>query len=188
MEQNQGKNQCGLLSRFVTKTHCALTAKARALFFVLLTFGGALGFSAVAQAASIGLSPSAGVYATNNNFTVSIVVNTNQEINAVEGLLQFPTSKLEVISVSKKNSLLGLWVDEPTFSNAGQIGKVHFSGVRLNPGFNGNNGVVLDVTFRVKDIGLADVTFGSASILANDGHGTNLLTAFGSGIYTLRAA
>lgn len=186
--KNLGNKRCWRVNRLTYTTLRKLIPRVKFLFFVLFTFIGMLGLGATAHAATLGLSPSAGVFPVTNNFTVSVIVNTNQSINGVEGTLLFPTAKLEVVSISKKNSLLGLWVEEPSFSNAGPTGNVHFAGIKLNPGFVGNNGVVLDITFRVRDAGLADVVFGTASILANDGKGTNLVTAFGSGIYTLHPA
>lgn len=149
---------------------------------MLLLFGK---FS-VAQAATLLLSPANGNFSVGNNFNVSVVVSTNQAMNAAEGIVSFPADKLEVISVSKTNSIFSLWVQEPSFSNFGLRGNVHFEGIKLNPGFTGNNGRILDITFRVKSAGIAEVSFDGGSILANDGKASNIISSFGSAIYTLR--
>ncbi|OGH84034.1 MAG: hypothetical protein A2301_00740 [Candidatus Magasanikbacteria bacterium RIFOXYB2_FULL_40_13] len=112
-------------------------------------------------------------------------MNTDQAINGVEGVIEFPTDKLEVVSINKSRSIMSLWVQEPSFSNAGQVGIIQFAAIKLNPGYVGSKGNVIDIIFRVKDIGVANVSFASGAILANDGHGNNLLTSFGSAIFTL---
>ena len=53
--------------------------------------------------------------------------------------------------------------------------RISFEGVILNPGFQGNNGVIFQVTFLAKKAGLVSLTFNEGSILANDGLGTNVL-------------
>lgn len=80
---------------------------------------------------------------------------------------------------------MSAWIQEPSFSNSGRLGTVQFSAIKLNPGFVGSKGNIIDITFRVKDTGVADVTFSSGSVLANDGKGSNLLDAFGSAVFSL---
>ena len=155
------------------------------LLFIIVCFLFSFGMISRASAASFSLSPATGIFTTQNNITVSVDVNTDQAINGVEGVIQFPTDKLEVVSINKNRSIMSLWVQEPTFSNAGQFGVIQFAAIKLNPGYVGSKGNVIDIIFRVKDIGVANVSFSSGAILANDGHGNNLLTYFGSAIFTL---
>lgn len=143
-------------------------------------------FPSFAHAATLQFAPSTGSFTTQNSFTVSVTVSTNQTMNGAEGEVQFPTDKLEVIGVSKRDSIFSLWVQEPSFNNQGPIGRVNFQGVRLNPGYAGNKGKIIDITFRVKQTGVADLVFGNGAVLANDGRGTNIISSFGSGVYTLR--
>ena len=70
-------------------------------------------------------------------------------------------------------------MQKPSFSNAGNTGNVRFEGVVLNPGFVGSNGKILDVVFRVKKEGTAELNFTEFAILANDGLGTNLSASNG---------
>ena len=83
-------------------------------------------------------------------------------------------SVLEGVSLSKGGSIASLWVQEPSFSNAG--GTVTFEGVTFNPGFTGPAGKMLTLNFRIKSAGDASLRFSSAAILANDGKGTNILS------------
>ncbi len=132
-------------------------------------------------------SPASASYPVDRNFTVSVRVSTSQAMNAAEGKISFPTAKLQVVSVSKTGSIFNLWVQEPSFSNAGGSGNVSFEGVVLNPGFTGD-GKILDIVFRVQSEGSAAVNFASGSVLANDGQGTSLPVDFRAGNYFLQKA
>ncbi|MBI2635449.1 MAG: hypothetical protein HYW79_02795 [Parcubacteria group bacterium] len=137
-----------------------------------------------ASAASLYFSPSSGAYQTGRNFTVNINVQSSASINAASGAVVFPTDKLEAIGVSKTASIFNLWVQEPSFSNAGSQGNIRFEGIVLNPGFAGT-GKLIGVTFRVKSPGTANLAFTSGLILANDGLGTNILSDLGAASFTL---
>lgn len=133
----------------------------------------------LAEAASLGFSPSTLTRSLNDNFTVTVSLSSNDvAMNAASGVISFDKDKLEIVSLSKTNSIMSLWVQEPSFSN--QNGTVNFEGVVLNPGFQGAQGNLLTITFRAKASGQANVRFTSGTILANDGVGTNILSGLGS--------
>lgn len=146
------------------------------LFFVL---------PGVIRAATLSLSPIDTTVSTGATISEVVLVSSpTQALNAVSGTVFFPTDLLQVVSVSKANSILSLWVQEPTFSNAN--GTITFAGVVPNPGYTGTRGTVLSIQFRAKKEGVAVVTFTSASeVLANDGNGTNILTATQSATITV---
>jgi len=155
----------------------------RALFLGALVF---FGFALAAEAATLSLSPSTGVYQSGSTFTVRVVVNTSsQAINAADATISFNPRELSVVSVNRTSSIFNLWVAEPTFSNS--AGTISFSGGSPS-GYTGSSGTVMSVTFRVLGAGAARVNFGTGSVLANDGKGTNVLTTMNSGTYTLQAA
>lgn len=142
-----------------------------------------------AEAANFYFSPASGVFNKNENFTAGVFVNSETAINAVQGLVNFPVEYLEVLSVkSNNNSIVDLWVQKPSFSNAGSDGNVHFEGVILNPGFSGVSGKIIDIVFRVKKEGSAGLNFSSFSILANDGRGTNVSVPGGNASFVLLPA
>jgi hypothetical protein len=152
--------------------------------FVAAVFIGAFIFAGNARAASLYLSPSAATYRVGETFQVSMFVSSaDQAMNACESAISFSTDKLEVISVSTKNSIFSLMVENPTFSNAN--GVVNFSGIVLNPGYTGKSGRLVTINFKAKALGKATVSIGSAQVLANDGQGTNILSSRGSGTYTI---
>jgi four helix bundle protein len=137
-----------------------------------------------AQAASLYFSPSSGSYNVGSTFTVNVYVSSeDQAMNAASGIISFPLDKLEVISLSKNNSIFSLWVQEPSFSN--NLGTINFEGIVLNPGFTGSNGKILAITFKVKSAGVANLNFSSGSVLANDGKGTNILKTLSNATFIL---
>ena len=151
-------------------------------FFALLYFA----IAQAAEAATLSVSPGTGVYTSNSNFTVRVVVNTSgKSINAAEGTLNFNPSELAVVSASRGGSIFNLWVAEPSFSNS--AGTISFSG-GLPSGYIGGSGNIMTVTFKAKGSGASKVSFSSASVLANDGAGTNVLTSMNGGTFTIQAA
>lgn len=138
-----------------------------------------------AEAASLYFSPSSGSYEVGRNFSVSIFVSSlDQAMNAVSGTATFETDKLEAVSVSKAGSIINLWVQEPSFSNAAGI--VNLEGIVLNPGYTGSAGKILNVSFKPKAEGTTSLSFSSGSVLANDGLGTNILSNLGSAQFNLK--
>jgi len=147
-----------------------------ALFFPLLI---------KAADASLFLSPSTGTYKVGSTFTVQVKVNSGgQEINAVDGILNFDPHKLQVSSISKSGSILSLWTTNPNFSNS--TGIITFGG-GIPQKFNGNSGILITVNFEAKTVGVSRVDFSSGSVLAADYEGTNILTIMESGSYGIQA-
>lgn len=140
-----------------------------------------------AHAASIFIAPSASSVSVGNIVTVNVMVNTTGvAVNNAEATIQFPTEFLEVVSVNKNSSIFSLWVEEPNFSN--YTGKVSFNGGIATPGYTGSNGLMATITFKTKKAGTASVLFTDASVRANDGLGTNVLTNKNMGTITILSA
>ncbi len=162
-------------------------AKAR---FVLAFFSFILvGFSvgANAKAASLYFSPSSGSYKVGQQFSVGVYVGSaDAAMNAAEGAISFPEDMLSVVSISKSGSIASLWAQEPSFSNS--AGTVDFAGIVLNPGYTGGAGKILTVTFKAKAKGEASLNFSSASVLANDGLGSNIFSGAGTAVFTITVA
>jgi len=140
----------------------------------------------VTYAASLSLSPGTGVYTSGSTFTANVLVNSQgKPINAAEGTLSFNSRELTVVSVNRASSIFNLWVTEPTFSNS--AGTISFSGGSPS-GYTGSGGNIMSVTFRSVGAGSSRVSFSDGSVLANDGRGTNVLTAMNGGNFTIQAA
>lgn len=131
---------------------------------------------AVSFAATLNVLPAAISVSAGEVFTETVSVSSaDQALNATSGTVTFPASLLSVSSVSSANSILTLWVQQPTFSN--YLGTVRWSGVVPNPGFTGIRGQIFSIRFVAKSAGTAAIGLSSPMVLANDGNGTNIFTA-----------
>lgn len=140
----------------------------------------ALPFSA--QAASLYLSPGTGTYKVGDTITATVYVeSTGQAMNAVSGTVSVPTDSFDIVGVSNSGSIVNFWVQEPVRQGA----SASFEGVVLNPGYTGSAGKIATITLRAKRVGTGSLSFSSASILANDGKGTNLLSGTRGATYTV---
>lgn len=138
----------------------------------------------LAEAATLNLG-SASV-SVGGTVSIPLTVSSSESLNAISANLSFPTDKLSLISVSKSPSVITLWAQEPVYSNAN--GTVSLEGIVPNPGYSGSGGRVATLVFAAKAEGTASVTFGTASVLANDGQGTNILTNASSGSISIAGA
>ncbi len=137
-----------------------------------------------AQDASLYPSPSSGVYAVGDIFSVAIKVNSGGKIiNAAEGVLSFNPSILKVITVSRTDSIFHLWTAEPTFSNI--EGTISFGG-GTTASFQGASGNLFSITFQARAVGTASLKFSSGSVLAADYKGTNILKNMGVGSFVIQ--
>lgn len=128
-----------------------------------------------ASAATLGATASKASISTGDIVTVRLVANSaGVAINQGSATLQFPADLLDVLSVTKSGSIFSLWVEEPSYSNT--TGRLTFDGGVPTPGFNGSSGTVLTVSFHAKRAGTATLSLSDASLRANDGFGTNVLS------------
>ena len=161
-------------------THRRLLAFIFALTAILL-------LPSVSLAATLDLSPVRTTVHVGDSFTTTVLVSsTDQSLNAVSGSLSFPPDLLQVSSVSNANSVLTLWVEQPTYSNV--LGRINWIGIVPNPGYAGSSGQVILVRFVAKRAGTATLAFTASSVLANDGSGTNILTASNPAVVSISAA
>jgi hypothetical protein len=148
------------------------------LRFSLVVFF-ALGSVSSAYAANLIISPSSVTTKVGKTFSVDLMVSNNIDaINAASANISFPKGALQVTSISKKNSFINLWAEEPAFSN--EKGTITLEGVALNPGFNKATGNILTVTFKAIQAGNVNISVTSGSVLANDGNATDVLKTTGS--------
>src|SRR3989344_585971 len=145
-------------------------------FFSILALSvGAFGFAPYAGAATLTLS--GGNSATiGQTISVPLLVSTegSEVLNAVSAEVRFPTSLLTLQSISKTGSVMSFWAEEPSYSN--NNGTASLQGIVPNPGWKGQGGTIVTFVFKVKASGSATISFSSASVLANDGLGTNILS------------
>lgn len=148
------------------------------LIGAFLTIGFLSWPSALVWGADFSLTTAKNTYEVGETIPVKIILTSpSQASNAVSGVVSFSADKLRATSLSKTNSVINMWVQEPSYYN--DDGQVNFEGVILNPGFTGSNGTVLTINFQARAPGQAQVSFANGSILANDGVGTNILKKLG---------
>jgi len=140
-----------------------------------------------ALAAVLSLSPSSGSYSAGSTFTVRVVLDSGGGVgvNAANGTLAFDTALLNVVSVSREGSIFSLWTEEPSFSNS--AGTITFGGG--NPkAYTGSQGAIMSIVFSAKGGGEASVSFKSASALAADGTGRDVLSGTKGAVFTIGKA
>lgn len=144
-----------------------------------------------AAEASFYLLPDTGVYTIGEEFPVSITINTDgAEITAAGGNLAFNNEELEVVSISKNDSLFTSWIEseeDHTIVSINEKGIIPFEGF-ISDGYVGDRGHIMTVTFKaLRDIA-SKIKFQTGSaILAADQKATNILAQMNSGVYTLNA-
>lgn len=153
------------------------------LVFLIFIFSFIIVSPAKGANASLYLSPSTGTYTVGNTFSIVVKINSGgTAINAAEASLVFNSNELEVVRLSKTDSVFTLWTTEPVFSNSS--GTIEWGG-GTPTSFTGASGTIITITFKAKLNGTAQVNFSSGSVLAADGQGTNILASMSFGIYTL---
>lgn len=131
-------------------------------------------FSSV-YAAQIFTSPSKSSVSVDETFRVRVGSDTlGKNINNAEATITFPTDLIQVISIDSSSSIFNLWVNNPTFSNSS--GTITFNGGVSNPGFSGSSGTIFWITAKAKKPGSATFKIQDASVRANDGLGTNVIS------------
>lgn len=136
------------------------------LFFLIL-------FPLRAEGASLFLSPGSESFIIGDSFSVELRIDTTEDpINAAQTTIYFPPDTVEVLSISKENSIFSLWPGTPTFSNL--TGEISFIGGLPHPGFAGE-GNIITINFKAKKEGEILLSFGESKVLADDGQGTNIL-------------
>lgn len=137
-----------------------------------------------AQAATLSLSPSGGIFTVGSTFDVSVFLNTEgQSDNVVIASISFPPEKLQLISPTTGKSVIEVWTAPPVFNN--ETGLISLEG-GMPGGINVSQALITRLTFRVKGVGSAMVKFTDQSrVLLNDGKGTDALDNTSNGIYNL---
>jgi len=138
------------------------------------------------QTATVSFSPVTGSFTENSTFDVPILVDTQgQSINSVELYIKFDPRKLQIINPTGGQSIIGLWVEPPTYSNT--VGTLKLVGA-IPGGINTKSGLLAKITFKALLPGSTKITFlPKSQVLANDGLGTSVVANFGTAFYSISA-
>lgn len=105
----------------------------------------------------------------NVNFLVD---SQGKNINAVQGIVRFSGSVVQLSSVDRTGSALNFWVEDPNISN--NSGTMSFTG-GVSQGVSGSALKILSMKFKVTGAGSSDITFSDGIVTSDDGLGTNVL-------------
>jgi len=105
---------------------------------------------------------------TGEQFVVDVIVNSEVQLNAIEGQLVFPEDLLSVREIRDGNSVVNFWVEKPSES---ALGRIAFSGITPG-GWSGANNLIFSVVFEAKKDGNISIMLQGVTALRNDGAGT----------------
>lgn len=129
----------------------------------------------VADAGTVMLTPSAWTGAVGERVTLSVYADSEGvPVTAVEAEIQYNPALLTPVAVSTAGSAFSLWATEPDLSVPGTIPLSGWA-ARAQTG----SLKVADIIFTVRAGGTQEVLVSSGALLANDGKGSNVLTALG---------
>ena len=140
--------------------------------------------SDLAPHVDVTISPPSGTFEQGSTFEVPVLLNTHgASVNAIELHIQFDPKILSVIHPSGGSSIIGIWVEPPSYDN--DKGTVKIVGA-IPGGITSASGLIVTVTFTAKAVGQAAVTLSDASqVLSNDGLGTPTVLQSNRGVYTV---
>jgi hypothetical protein len=128
-----------------------------------------------AAGADLIFSPPSLTLAAGESAKVTVKVSSPiQSVNGVAGVITIP-GFLAASGASKANSILNFWTNEPGIAG----NSVSFEGVSLGSGYQGAGGTLMSITVTALRAGSGSLSFSSASVLANDGKGTNVIQTLG---------
>lgn len=134
--------------------------------------------------ATLFLTPRTATILEGSTFEVPIFINTHgASINTLELKVKFDQNKFIIVRPSGNKSIIALWLEPPAYSNT--EGTVRLVGLIPN-GITTQSGLITAMTFRAIAPGEGTVDISSQSrVLANDGLGTEVITEFDRGRYTV---
>jgi hypothetical protein len=104
-------------------------------------------------------------------------------VNAIELYINFNPNRLQIVEPTGQQSIIGLWVEPPAYSNTS--GTLKLVGT-IPGGITTKSGVIAKITFKGIASGDTQLTVSTRSqVLANDGLGTPIVANFGSALYTI---
>lgn len=136
------------------------------------------------QKATVSFAPRTGSFTEGSTFQVPVVIDTRgQSINAIELHINFNPKRLQIVEPTGQQSIIGLWVETPVYSNT--FGTLKLVGT-IPGGITTKSGLIVNITFKGLAPGDTRLTISSKSqVLANDGLGTSVITSFGDALYTI---
>lgn len=100
--------------------------------------------------------------------TLQVTAKADEPINVISGSIVMPASHITIEDMSRENSIIDLWTQEPAILDES---KIFFSGgIVNNSGFTGT-GVVFEIVLKPTQEGTVEIFFEDSKMLAHDGTG-----------------
>lgn len=113
--------------------------------------------------------------APGSEFSVRVLLDAEQALNAYSVSLYYPPEYLEVTGFNNGRSVIDVWQSQPLINN----GKIEFRGGSTSP-FKGQGGELLAINFRATKEGIAELGFITSALYP---HTQNALGILGVGVY-----
>lgn len=165
-----------------------MIGRRRLLVMVAASAGLLLGASwpVPSRAATLSVTPFDSQLTTGQTLTLTVKLDADaQAINAAEGTISWSSDILRLTSISRNGSIFSYWPIEPAVDDRRSV---IFSGGLPSPGFDGPSGTIVRLTFTAIAAGSGVVQIDGAKVLANDGSGTDVLTAHHDAMVTVTGA
>lgn len=129
-------------------------------------------------------TPASGTFTQGSTFNVPVYINTkNNNVGAMELKISFDPRVLSVVKPSGGSSVIGLWIEAPSYDNT--RGTITFIG-GIPRGITTSSGLIATITFQAKEVGSASVSLDKSSrILLNDGVGSPVTIESNTARYTV---
>ncbi|MEK7464459.1 MAG: cohesin domain-containing protein [Patescibacteria group bacterium] len=107
---------------------------------------------------------------SNSDFIVSVLVNSDNSVNAYDIIINYPKDLLNLVAVNSSNSI----VDFFKYSEETKPGVIKIVGGSIQ-GFEGEAGNIIKLNFKSKAEGEAEISLESASAYLYDGTGMQVV-------------
>lgn len=134
----------------------------------------------------LSFSPSSGTFSQGSTFDVPLYLDTKgSTIGALELHISFDPRVLSVVKPSGGSSIIGLWIEAPTYDNT--AGTITFIG-GIPKGIKTSSGLVAQITFQAKSPGRSELNIRNTSrVLIFDGSGSPTYLESNTPRYTVSA-
>lgn len=140
-----------------------------------------LGYAHTIHAAEMSIETSSVEPYTGDELIVSIVAHSNESINTAGATIVYPKDKLSLKEIRDGNSSIHFWIQKELL----QEGTFSFSGITAG-GFTGPHNTMISLVFTVTAPGDIPLVITDASLLRNDGSGSNAITTIRNKVITSR--
>ena len=117
------------------------------------------------------IEPTTNFITKGDTFTAQLILESDTPVNAVETEINIDPNLLEVTNIAYDDTIIDLWIFEPTYKN--DKNTITLAGGMTRPnGFTGQ-GEILTLTLKAKESGKGSLTLTNSEVLKHDGTGAS---------------